>query len=225
MKEVLKNISLKDLIYLAVIVLLILFSFKKCNEFNDQKDLNAYNLKVHESDLRTYIDKYNREVATKGILVANSTKELKKAIKKNDSLYSLVKKFKKVNTVVEVKTITKIVKDTIKVKDSILVDNNYSYIFENHTKNYSLYATLDKDNLVIDTIKIPNIQFAVLGDYKPSFFRRSLLTTKVTNSNPFVKTTDLSTLQIEVPKKWYEKGFVTIPLGIVGGVLLWETIR
>ncbi len=171
--------------YFIIIVLTILL-LDKCSE-NHRFSSNNEALK---DSIHTY-RLSNKQLASEKKALVVTEKELKKGIfVKDDSLKSLLKKFKEVQTGTIVKTVTII--DSVKIP---IKENRFS-----HKEDYfNIEGRIDPDYLIIDNFKLNNTQRVVTG-IKRGWFKDDLVTT-VTNSNPLVSTRDIITQTVKVPTK------------------------
>lgn len=208
----------RDIISLIVITLLILFSVNQCSKAKTNENVYKSNLKAVNDSVSYYKNRYGQEVALKTNIIAQSTNELKEALKENKQLKEAVKRFKKLDVVAEVQTVTQI-KEVIIPKTDTIHDTFFPE-FAKETEHFSIHAKSTQEGLELINLQIPNKQSVVVGSYKPSFFGKSQMSTIVTNSNPYIKVNDIQTYQVKVPKKWYEKPFITIPLGVAAGLLI-----
>lgn len=210
----------RDFIYIGFIVILIMFGLHQCSEAKYQSTINQNNLQASESLIKKYKDKLNREVAIKENYILNSSKDLKDLLNKNDSLKESLRNFKKVNSVTQIKTVTKIKEVILNRIDTIYNEKCDNFgVYNKMTKNYDIFVQVSDSVEVLD-LSITNVQDVMIGDVRQGLFKKTSFDTKVVNSNPHITVTGLKTYSVEVPKKWYEKPYITIPIGIVGGLLI-----
>lgn len=210
----------KDIIYIAIIVMLILFGLHQCSEAKYQSTINQNNLQASQSVIKKYKDKLNREVAEKENYVLNSTKDLKDLLNKNDSLKESLRNFKKVNSVTQIKTVTKIKEVVLNRIDTVYNEKCDNFgVYNKMTRDYDIFVQVSDSIEVLD-LSITNTQDVMIGDIRQGIFKPTSFDTKIVNSNQHITVTGLKTYSVEVPKKWYEKPYITLPIGIVGGLLL-----
>jgi len=65
-----------------------------------------------------------------------------------------------------------------------------------------------------------NKQTTITGFKRKWFLGRQTYTTDVTNNNPYVKTIDVKTVQVVVPKRFYDTRLFNVGVGLIGGMLL-----
>ena len=188
--------------YVLVIILVILL-VRSCGE---QSRVNG-NLEVLGSLVETYELKNGQLVTEKGVLEV-SVKDLKNEIYvKDDSLQLLIKKFKDPQVVYKIKT--KIVLDTMEVIYKVPVPFEFERDLLLFDPYYTLTGKSNNLGVTITSLSIPNTQRIVTGVKKGLF--RTELSTSVTNSNPYIQTTDIITQKQYVPIR-------RLGVGVFGGI-------
>jgi type II secretory pathway pseudopilin PulG len=153
------------------------------------------NLAAQQQELTAYELKNNQLVSTrKTIEVTN--KELKRQIwVKDDSLNLLVKQFKKVKAAVKIEQEVEI--RNIPMPYEVPVPYDFTRNLKKINKYYSLFGVSNSLGVTIDSLKIHNTQRIVIGT-KRSYFKTTI-TTDVTNSNPHVNTTGITSQVATTP--------------------------
>ena len=209
--EVVKNILWRNWLGLLIAVILAIFLFKSCE--NNKRLENNY--KAANSKMISYESALGTQTAVQKVqeLTIN---ELRQTM--SDTVAKLTKKFSKINSITEVKTITKI--DTVKVSFKEPVPCAFVREGSEAQRWYSFKYKVTDKGFEIDSLKIPNQLIVATGLQRKWFLGKTTLTTEVTNTNQNIKTTDLKTFQTTVSKKWYENVFIWLGAGAIGGYLI-----
>lgn len=183
---------------------------------NQEHKIATNNIEALQSQITTFKNKNGQLVSEKKALVL--TNDQLKYI--NDSLESDIGKLKKLKAKITIKTVTKF--DTIEIPvhitDGANCDSCY-FTFHKSTKYYDISGYYKKQ-LYLNSPSFENNITIGLGSTRHKLFGPSELVVRAANSNPYSKTTELNAYTIKYKKKWYEKPWVYIGLGAVGGYLL-----
>jgi len=156
--------------------------------------------------------------ATKKVLQLEN-KDLKELIySKDDTLNTLRKEFSKVKAIVQIRTITKI--DTVSVPFDVFVPCDFERSGKHLKQWYQFDYTVNQNGLTFTDFTIPNKQISITGFKRKWFLGKQTYTTDITNSNPFINTVEVQTVQVVVPKRFYDTRLFNIGVGFVGGVLI-----
>lgn len=208
----------KDTFYLIFIVGIILYSFnylgKQNNEIQRQKD----NVKALQDSTTYFKNKQGEIVATKLVLQLTE-KELKEVKKSNSNLAIALKNFKRPITIIETKQEVRIDTVLVPYKDTI------PFIFNRFEKKVDKYYSLNitsnqRGNTISDLTLTPNKQTIIVGDKRSSIFKDTELRVDITNSNKYFNQKNIKPIVIVYKKVWFEKPVITIPIGIVLGLLI-----
>lgn len=184
---------------IAIIVLILVVAWlirEKINASQQQKRVEK-NLVAQKDEILTYKLKNGQQVATiKSLQVSQN--ELKKQLwVKDDSLDLMVRKFKKVKAAVVVKT--EVFIDSIPVPYEVPVLCEFHREFALNDPNYSLRGISTHLGITLKDLNISNTQRLVIGE-KRNFFKTTI-TADVTNSNPLIQTTGITSQVTTVPIK------------------------
>jgi hypothetical protein len=210
------NLQTKDLVIIALLMVLSLFQFKSCNH-NNELALMENNLLDYQDSIKTYRAKngdlleYNKAVY---MSYNNSSAEINKLKKELD--------FKRVDVLVKYKSVFK--HDTIQYKFiTQLPCDSFNELVSIDSAYFKLNISLSNASLRINSIDIPNAQSFVIGEKKNGLFKANEFSVVVSNSNPHIKGESLSAYTFKPKPKWYNsigfKGAVFVA-GVVGGVIL-----
>ncbi len=207
---------MKKTTYILIVLILLGTIFHLHTSKNDISNRSKENLIALNDSIKYHKNKLNQEVASK-LSLQLTLAELKDYSKENTELKEAIKKFKKPITIIQTKQVVKI--DTIiKFKDSI------KYVFSKdipvNNKYYQFDVNINQNSLKIDNFTILNNQSIVVGWKKQGLFKNPIATAEITNTNPYFKQTEIKPIIIVYNKSWYEKPYITIPLGLLVGLII-----
>jgi len=204
----------KAIPYIVIIILALLLN-KQCKETKRVTDF--YN------NERQTVEVYKNKIGTLTATVTSTeltNKQLEDLLlKKNDTLKKLASEFKQIRYVTKIKYVTKI--DSVSVPFEVKIPCEFErkgvYDIDAHFKfNYALNQT----GLSLSDISIPNEQTIITGTKRKWIFGKQYLTTDITNSNPYIQTTEIKSVVIPIEVEWYNNKWFWFGAGAVGGVLL-----
>ena len=190
------------IIIFALIALVFILLFRGCDQ---SKNLDRFktNNEILNDDLDYSKSKLGQEVASKRALEV-TLKELQNSFwTKDDSLKDITRRFKKVKSTTIIKTVYQV--DTVKILFEVPVDYKFSRSWSKSTSYYYITGLVTDKGITIDKLSLRNTQRLVIGS-KKGFFNNQL-SVSVTNSNPYVATTELLTQSVTVPNKRFGVGF------------------
>lgn len=212
-----KNTNTLKNIIIIVLLIIISISIDECGKHKKQSISATKSL---EDETKYFKNKLGTETASK-IVLETSNKELKQELLEKDiELKKLADEFSRVKSIVKYKTQIQIDSIPIYFTDSIPCDFNLVGKYEN--KNFKFDWNIDNKKFELKNIDIPNETTIITGFKRKWIFGRQTLTTDITNSNPLLKTTDVRTIDVMIPKKFHETRWFNFSVGIVAGYLLFK---
>ena len=201
----------------AIVIVLIVMLFvtvQRChtNLQNATKNYNAL------TDSITYFkNRDGTQLASIKTLNVNKAQLQQTLLAKDKQLASFAKQFSQIKTVIKYSQLIKYDTITITYKDT--VPCAFDRFGKINTKWYRFNYTTNNKGITIDSLTI-NTQATVITGFKRSWFlgKETLITT-VTNTNPNIAITSLTSAQVIVPVPWYKRWYVWLGAGIVGGML------
>jgi hypothetical protein len=121
--------------------------------------------------------------------------------------------------------------DTLRINDTIYSKSNFDCLkhFNLSDKFFYINGNLLENGIKIDSLSFPNIATITIGEKRQGIFKKSLPIVEIKNSNPYIKTIDLSNVVINNKKKTYQKNsfWFTIgtSLGFLGTLILITSIQ
>ena len=214
----------KDKIYiLAITIVIVLFLFREgCNRMETNKlvaDITSY-----KTESETYKTKLGLEINTNRALALETQDQMKSLLASNDTMREWVKEFKEIKGGVIIKETT-IIREVAVPFDKLIPCDFKPFPANKITKDFLFYTTVANTGLTLDSLKVPNESKIVIGDKRKGFLNlKSELVVDVNNSNPYIKTSNISGFVYEPKKKWYEKMWVNFVVGLgvgyIGGTVL-----
>lgn len=209
-----------------IIVLLLAFLLTSIMKCREQVDYANENLEILNNKTTWYTNRLATETAThKTINLTNS--EMKRILlKKNDTISQLIKEFSKLRSVVTYKNITKLPLISVKFENPLPVNPCDSTMvkftrFGNVKEQwFNFDYNLTSDSLKLSNFMIPNNTYAITGVKRKWFLGKSVVTTDITHSNPYIQTENIAAVEITLPEPWYKKWYLWLAAGIAGGLLV-----
>lgn len=200
--------------YIVILILLLLLN-RQCQETK-----SVYSFYENE---KQEVEYYKNKLGTLTATVTASelsNKQLKDLIlKKNDTLKKLASEFLQIRTVTRIKEVIKI--DTVKVPFEVQIPCEFERLGKYDTdSHFKFNYVLNQTGFSISDIEIPNTQTIITGTKRKWIFGKQYLTTDITNSNPYINTTEVQSVVVPVSVEWYNSKWLWFGLGAVGGILI-----
>jgi len=190
------------IVIFALLALVCFLLVKNCERAKDVERFKT-NAAVLREDLSFTKSKLGQEIAGKSALEV-TLKELKKGYWiKDDSLTDITRKFKKIQSATIIKTVVEI--DSIKIPYKNPANEYFNQSWSKETPLFAISGISTNSFMQINTLRLFNTQRLVIGTQK-GFFNNTL-SVQVTNSNPYIKTTELLTQSVTIPNKRFGVGF------------------
>lgn len=138
-------------------------------------------------------------------------------MKRDKETNLLIKKFKSLHQFIKHNTITVI--DSVRINYTDTVPYQFTKKGMLANKWLKLKYEASQMGIKIDSLTIPNETFIVTGTKQKWFLGPRILTTEITNKNPYIKTTNLTSAEITIQEKWYKRWYVWLAAGLVSGYL------
>ena len=204
---------------IAIVILMIAFfvSVKSCFENKKQ----AFSATEMLSDSTKYFkNKLGTETASKMVL-ETSNKLFKETILKKDlELKKLTDEFSRVKSVVKYKTKFEI--DTVNVVFVDSIPCEFERIGSFDKKHFKFDWEFNQNKFQLKNINIENETTLITGFKRKWIFGRQTLTTDITNSNEFIKTTQIKTIELKIPKTFHETRLFNFSVGLATGFLIFK---
>ena len=200
---------------IAALVIALLLTLHQCHQ---NRRLATTQIEVLLDTTKQFENRIGSITATKNVLQLEK-KQLKELVySKDDTLNSLRKEFSKVKQIIKTQTITII--DSIPVPFEVRVPCDFERKGTHLDKWLQFDYAVNQSGFQISEFTIPNTQTTITGFKRKWFLGRQTLTTDITHTNPHITTTNVQTIQVVVPKRFYDTRLFNITLGVVGGFLL-----
>ena len=145
-----------------------------------------------------------------------------------------IETLKKINSQVQVQTITKIDSVFIPIIDTIervIYDTTGLALLKLPTKFglnnewYSLYSTINTEGMLIDSLSLYNRQTITFGLKSNGFLKKPTPSLVIKNENPYVNVNSMSNVVIKNDIRFYDKKGFWFGIGIGTGILIPALIK
>lgn len=207
----------KDKIYIStIIIVIIVFLFRESFNRMETNKLVA-DIANYKTESTVYKTKLGLEINTNRALSLQTQDQMKSLLASNDTMREWVKEFKEIKGGVVIKETT-IIKEVAVPFDRNIPCDFKPFPAKKETKDFQFYATIANTGLTLDSLKVPNESKIIIGEKRKGFLNlKSELVVDVNNSNPYIKTSNISGFVYEPKKKWYERMWVNFVAGAVIG--------
>lgn len=192
----LKKIKFLDIICIALIIIFIIFAFKRCK--NDIREFsNIDKLESLTDSIKYYKDNYNVLHSRISIIEADNFTKIKSKDKDIQELQELVKKYKNVQAATVIKTETKVVEKIVNKP-----------IFDTISKETAYYSKFDLDGFVWGEIiakkDSTDLILNIRNDFNiVSHYDKGKLVLDVSDKNPYsITKSQRSYINLPKQKKW-----------------------
>lgn len=209
---------MKKLITSILIGLLLLLVIYQCENRHSIKTITDNNLQALTDSVKQYKNTLGTQSASLQTLQLNANQLEKLILKKDSQLASLKKEFSKVHSVVKVET--KTVFDTIRIVYKDSVPYHFTRSGEIRSQWYSLKYTSGQKGIVIDSLRTWTSTSVLTGIKRKWLLGKPVVTTDITNTNPYVTVSGVKSVEVVVPEPIYRKWYVWLAAGIAGGYLM-----
>ena len=192
-------INKKNILYIIIAVLVVVILLREGCSQSSTNDL-IKNVAEYKTSAEHYKGLNGADVARNNALMLQNSDQIKALLNKNDTLSELMKKYKDLKNVTIINNMTEI-RDSISF-DSIRIPCDFKpFPVFRDSSHYKFHATIGKDFLRIDSLKIPDEQSIIFGKRKMGFLKRREYTAEVIHSNPLIKTTNIGSYAIQEKRK------------------------
>ena len=201
---------------IAIIIIVAIFLFRECSNQN-KTDKLVSDIANYKTESSVYKTKLGLEINTNRALALETQDQMKSLLASDDTMREWISKFKEIKGGVIVRETT-IVREVPVPFDKVIPCDFKPFQAKKETKDFLFYTTIANTGLTIDSLKIPNEAKIIIGDKRTGFLKmKSSLVVEVNNSNPYIKTSNISGFVYEPKKKWYERTWVNLLAGAVIG--------
>jgi len=209
-----QHISYKNVLILGLLIALIL----SINQCSTNEQLAASQNAVLKDATNHYKNELGTITATKKVLELEK-KDLKELLYSKDTTLNILRKeFSKVKTIIQTETIVSIDNVTVPFETKI------GYDFECKGSHLDTWLQFDymlyQDRFELSDFTMLNKQTCITGFKRKWLLGKQTYTTDITNTNPHIKTVEVQTVQVVVPKRFYDTRLFNIGVGFIGGMLV-----
>lgn len=192
----LKNIKILDIVLIALIIIFVIFAFKRCE--NDIREFsNIDKLEALNDSIKYYRDNYNVLHSRISIIETDNFTKIKSKDKDIQELQELVKKYKNVQAATVIKTETKVVEKIVNKP-----------IFDTVSRETAYYSKFDLDGFVWGEIiakkDSTDLILNIRNDFNiVSHYDKGKLVLDVSDKNPYsITKSQRSYINLPKQKRW-----------------------
>lgn len=215
------NFDLKINVLTVAAVIVAVFMFFSVLSSKDDAEVWENNYNVLNTEHMEFISKHDSAIIYKDNIIELTRNELKNAVKSDSIQRELVKKYKKEAAVVKIEWRFH-PKDTVFVDVPISIDNDTTAHIVHEC--YEIDLSVKNGGISLANLVVDNRQDMVLGARKKSLWATEQAF-DIRNTNPCIKTLNVTTYKVTIKEKWHEKWFITIPVGFGTGYLFGRANR
>ena len=210
------NLNLKEVLLLAIIGMLVFFTLDGCNAKRTAKQ-QSITIAEYKDSVSFYKSESGELIAINTAIMVSSEKTIADLKKELNDL-----KLKNPEVVIKYRTNVRI--DSILVSLDIPCEKfNKDYYID--STNYKVCINLTDTSLLLRELVIPNNQTIAVGNVRQKWYKPTEYSVVVKNSNPHVESVGLKAYTIKPEKKIYEKNWVWLTIGVLGGGYLGHTLN
>jgi len=202
-------------ITIAALVVALFFSVGRCSHEQRTGNDNA-------AALTDSVHYYKNRLGTTTASIATLQLDKKQAkdllLKKDAELAALAKAFARVHAITKYEAVTRI--DTVAVAYHDTVPCVFERSGEVKDKWYSFTYHSNQNGFTAANFEAPNTATVITGTKRKWFLGKETVTTDITNTNPYIKVTQIKAAEITIPAPVYKKWYVWLGVGLAGGYLL-----
>jgi len=207
------KIDAKTLVLLGVIAVLLLFWFDSC-ESKKVAEEQAIEFSNYKDTVMEYKARNGEQIAYNKAIQLSEARF--KAL--SDSMADVFRNIKLKEVQSYTKVITEFKVDTVTLEfHDTLPCADFLKPFTTDSLHYSLAGWITKKDITFSSISLRNDQSIIVGTKKNGLFKKNEYVVTVQNSNPYVTTTGLQNYTFKPDTKWYQRGWLKVMVGFVGG--------
>jgi hypothetical protein len=221
-----KFTTTEKVLALIIVIGVIAFFMRECGNQKDKDNLvdQIANYKDTVKFDHIKIDGQDVQIAYNASLELENKDQIASILKKNDTLYKMIQKFKDLKSATIINQYTTINGDTIKLKGDSIPCYFKPIQVRRDSAHYHFVGTIAQKYFSIDTLTIPNKQSLLIGTKKvgmfkgtEGFFNNKEKRAEIVNSNPLVKVVGIQNYVVDSKKKFYERAWFHALLGMGAG--------
>lgn len=202
--------------YIIILILsaALILSLEKCSSV---KNKNIANMTGLTDTVKYFKNKLGTQTAEIKILQLDKEQLQRLILNKDKELNLLAKEFSKVNTLIKYKTLIQF--DTLRIEYKDTVPCIFKRSGKAKENWYSFTYASDQKGITIDSLKTYTETTIINGFKRKWFLGNETVTTNITNSNPYIKVTQIKSAEIVIPEPWYKKWYVWLAVGVSAGFI------
>lgn len=215
--------NLRAFLPYAVIIVMAVLLFHQCERSAIETKHANDSVNVLLDSVSYYKNKIGTVTAGRQTLELTALQLKKLLVERDERLQTLTAKFTKVSNAVKYTSNTNIPPLAIAFKetrDSLPNTHAFERKGFSSTEWYDLGYRVTADSLYINPLSIPTETYVLTGVKRKWLFGKPILTTEVTNTNPYITVTGLTSAEVVVPDPLYKKWYLWLAVGVATGVIV-----
>lgn len=209
---------MKNYIYQALIVTLAIVAFFSIQQCGYNKSQNYSVTKSLADTLLYFTNVVGSQTASVATLQADKNTLSNLVLLKDAELAKLSKEFTALKSITKYSTVTKFDTIIIAYNDSIACNFERSGIVNKPWYSFAYHS--NQNALKIGALTVPNTATVITGTKRKWFLGKETLTTDITNSNPYIKVTEIKAAQVTITVPWHKKWYIWLAVGAAGGAFM-----
>lgn len=180
---------------------------------NDEISRWKDNYNTEHSRYQTYESAVDNLIITKNNIIQLKERELRDALMSDSIQRELVKKYRRASAAVKVEWKFH-PKDTVEIEVPVYIDKDT--VIDLWHDCFEVDIEIKNGKLSMYDLYIENRLDMVLGERKKGLWKTEQAF-DIRNTNPCITTTGVTSYVVTVDKHWYEKWWITLPVGLATG--------
>lgn len=200
---------------IAGLAIALLFSVNQCKSLASGE---AANMNALTDTVQYYTNVLGTQTAVIKTLKIDKRQLDEIILKKDKELAALSQGFSTVHNVTKYKTLVQL--DTISIVYHETVPCVFSRVGMVEKPWYRFKYNAGQKGLTLDSLTFPNTATVITGTKRKWFLGKETLYTEITNTNPYIKVTEIKAAEVTLPAPVHKKWYVWLGIGLAGGYLL-----
>ncbi len=175
---------LRSAILIILVCVLGFLLFQQCSKNETLKEQQDNTINYLNDSVRFYQNKLGQEVATKNTLAGDNEQLEILLAQSNKEFDELTKKYKRVKSAVQIRTITRI--DSFFVPFADTINFTFERPFIKDSDHYRIKGIVSNEGIAFNDISIPMTLSYLIGERKNGLFKPRTISIDAKTDNPFV---------------------------------------
>ena len=202
-------------IMIAVLVMLLSIAMQTCSK---NKNHSLINKAALTDTVKFYNNKLGTVTASVATLQLQKKQLYNEIINRDHEMKVLAKEFASVKSVIKYRS--EIFIDSIRVNYPDTVALNFTRSGTINNKWYNFTWKSNQNGFSVNSLTIPTTTTVITGTKQKWIFGPQIITTEITNSNPYIKINTIKAVDIMLPQPWYKKWYLWFAVGAATGIAI-----